>query len=178
MIEFETLVLGMDKPNASCCIVRTTQQIIWLKFCMMKSVIRSQSDGETKAAFQIWEELYIKNNMQYIEPHLRKAKVKEAPKRVEERTELIIEESKGPAPEPVEEEEVDTEDYTKAVDLKKLFSLHEKPANHIIAREELIGLNCNDFFDLYLADNAKHSQASFYERKGEKEVSCENWTDP
>lgn len=76
------------------------------------------------------------------------------------------------------EEEVDTEDYTKAADLKKLLSAFEKPATHTIVAEHLLGINCNEFFDLYLADGAKKSQALFFERKGEKEVSCDEWTDP
>jgi hypothetical protein len=52
MLEFEMLVVGPDKPNAGCCIVRQTMQIIWLKFCMMKSVIRGQTESETRAAYQ------------------------------------------------------------------------------------------------------------------------------
>lgn len=76
------------------------------------------------------------------------------------------------------EEEVDTEDYTKAADLKQLFATHELPKGHILVLEQLIGLNCNEFFDAYLSDNAKHSYKSFYERKGENDVACDAWSDP
>jgi hypothetical protein len=184
MIEMELLVLGMDRPNASCCIVRQTQQIIWLKFCMMKAVVRSNTESETKVAMQNWEELYAKHGFGFVEPHLR---VKAAPKAkpIRDESPVQIESARNQiqsqsAPELMEqvEEEVDTEDYTKAVDLKKLFATHEMPKGHILVFEQLIGLNCDEFFEHYLSDNAKHSHKSFYERKGENDVTCESWTDP
>ena len=77
MIEMELLVLGVDRPGALSCIVRQTQQIIWLKFCMMKAVVRSNTESETKIALQNWEDLYAKHGFSFVEPHLR---VKAAPK--------------------------------------------------------------------------------------------------
>lgn len=71
MIESELLILGFDKPNAQCCILRQTFQIIWLKFCMMKPVVRNNSDAETKIAMQNWEDLFVKNGLSFVEPHLR-----------------------------------------------------------------------------------------------------------
>ncbi len=91
MIEMEGLVLGPDKPNASCCIIRMTQQIIWLKFCMMKAMIRSSSDSETKIAMGMWDDIFTKAGMAFVEPHLRKAKVIVR----EETIETAIEETKG-----------------------------------------------------------------------------------
>jgi len=41
--ESELLVCGFDKPGACCCICRTTCNTIWLKFCMMKTVVNSNS---------------------------------------------------------------------------------------------------------------------------------------
>ena len=71
MIEMELLVTGFDKPNAQCCIMRQTFQIIWLKFTMMKAIVRSNSESETKIAMQNWEDLYNKNGLAFVEPHLR-----------------------------------------------------------------------------------------------------------
>ena len=95
--------------------------------------------------------------------------------------ETIVEETVNELPkvEHIEEEEVvDTEDYTKADELKKLFSQHEISKGHILVSEQLIGLNCNDFFATFLADNAEKSNKSFFERKGEMDVSCDQWVDP
>lgn len=78
MIEMEFLVLGFDRPGACCCIIRQTQQIIWLKFTMMKTVIRSNTETETKAAMQIWEELYNKHGFAFVEPSQRKPKIVKA----------------------------------------------------------------------------------------------------
>ena len=55
----------------------------------------------------------------------------------------------------VSEEEIDTEDYTKAEELKKLFTLIELSKGHIMVSESLIGLNCTDFYKKYLADNCE-----------------------
>ena len=52
------------------------------------------------------------------------------------------------------------------------------PKGHILVSEQLIGLNCNDFFANFIADNCAHSFKSFYERKGEADVSCDPWSDP
>ena len=71
MTESELLVLGYDKPGACCCIIRTTCQTIWLKFCMMKSVVRSNTESETKIAMQQWEDMYIKYGFGFVEPSMR-----------------------------------------------------------------------------------------------------------
>lgn len=44
--------------------------------------------------------------------------------------------------------------------------------------EELIAMNVTDFFDSFLADNARHSLKQFFIQKGEKDVSCDNWHEP
>lgn len=44
---------------------------------MMKAVIRSNTESETKIAMQNWEDLYVKHGLGFVEPHLR---VKAAPK--------------------------------------------------------------------------------------------------
>ena len=38
---------------------------------MMKSVVRSNSESETKIAMQNWEDLFAKEKLTYVEPHLR-----------------------------------------------------------------------------------------------------------
>ena len=48
---------------------------------------------------------------------------------------------------------MDTEDYMKAEELKKLFTLIELSKGHIMVSESLIGLNCTEFFKKYLEDN-------------------------
>ena len=50
---------------------------------MMKPVVRNNSDAETKIAMQNWEDLFVKNGLSFVEPHLRPkpkiAEVKLAP---------------------------------------------------------------------------------------------------
>jgi hypothetical protein len=77
-----------------------------------------------------------------------------------------------------EEEEIDLEDYTKTTDLKKLFGHHEKPKDHILVLEQLIGLSVNEFFEEFLSDNTKNGLKQFYERKGENDVTCDQWHEP
>ena len=48
---------------------------------MMKAVVRSNTESETKIAIQNWEDLYVKHGFSFIEPHLR---VKPKPKPVRE----------------------------------------------------------------------------------------------
>lgn len=78
----------------------------------------------------------------------------------------------------MDQEDNEEGDFTTAAALKKLFLAHEKPQTHTVVHESLIGLNCNEFFENYLADGAKYSFAKFYEKRGENEVSCETWSDP
>lgn len=42
---------------------------------MMKTVVRSNSESETKIAMQNWEDLFVKEKLTYVEPHLRPKKV-------------------------------------------------------------------------------------------------------
>lgn len=115
---------------------------------MMKAMIRSSSDSETKVAMGMWDDIYAKNGMAFVEPHLRKPKV--APKVLAEKSEVSVEPTElAPvqADAAVEEEDIDTEDYTKTADLKKLFSAHAQPKDHLVVFEQLIGLSVPEFFE-------------------------------
>lgn len=48
---------------------------------MMKAVVRSNTESETKIAIQNWEDLYVKHGFSFVEPHLRVKIVKAKPTR-------------------------------------------------------------------------------------------------
>jgi hypothetical protein len=98
--------------------------------------------------------LFVKEKLTYVEPHLRiKPKVIEVINQDHPNMQVVASETQKH--EIVSEEEIDTEDYTKAEDLKKLFSLLELSKGHTMVSESLICLNCNDFFKKYLADSCE-----------------------
>ena len=59
---------------------------------MMKSVVRSNTESETKIAMDKWEDMYKKHGLSYVEPHMRKPKMIEIVKQPE--TELVSERDK------------------------------------------------------------------------------------
>ena len=73
LIDQEIIVLGPDKPNASTCIIRQSQNLIFVKFCMVKSMIKSNSDTETRKSLESSAKFFDQNCLQYVEPSKRVA---------------------------------------------------------------------------------------------------------
>ena len=51
----------MSPPGAKCCVLRISYAIIWFKSTMMKSIIRSNTDSESKIVWNAYGEWVVKD---------------------------------------------------------------------------------------------------------------------
>jgi len=69
-------------------------------------------------------------------------------------------------------------DYTTEKELRALFSATAPNTDHKVSLESLISLHAQDFYKLYLGDDAEFSMTKFYEFRGEQSITTSPWSDP
>lgn len=67
-VEEEWFLASPSSENAKCAVLRMSFNIIWYQSTLMKSVIRSNTEPETKKVMgEFMEELLSKNNHRFVE---------------------------------------------------------------------------------------------------------------
>lgn len=151
------------KPVSKCCGLRISYTVVFEKSTMMRSIIKSSTDGESKAFWQSWNQIITEKGFEFIQ---QSAPLVAAPC-AQKSSELPGEAAADP-----------DADYTKECDLRALLAQPKLLPDHKTYCELLISLNCTEFFAKYFADDCDHGFDKFLAQKGEQNIVPGAWQDP
>jgi hypothetical protein len=112
---------------------------------MMKSVISSQTNSESKNYWATWHSWVKDRGLDFVE-------------------------KKRPQVQVAVPAQSESEDFTREADLKALLQQHEVLPNHTVSVDLLLNLSVKEFFDLYLKDEAEFSNRKWWEVKGDLNI--------